>query len=180
MMDKFFYAITVIGKDKPGIVANVAKVLYEQEFNIEDSSSTFLRDQFSMILIVSNKNNIGLLELKKSFASIRKDLELSISIRNIEVLDIKKPYLKNYMISIYGSDKPGIVYYITKKLSELEINIVDLRTRISGAKKDIYIMILEVEIPKSISINTVNEMLKEICEQMGVDFSLRLLESYSM
>ncbi len=177
---KHYYALTVIGKDKPGIVAGVAKVLYELNFNIEDSSSTLLRDQFSMILIVSSQKETGVLELKKAFASIRKDLELSISVRKIEVLDTQKPKSKNYMISIYGSDKIGIVYKTTKSLSDLNINIVDLKTRVTGAKKDIYIMILEVEVPIEINISIVNDILNNISNNIGVDFSIRPIESYSI
>lgn len=177
---KHYYALTVIGKDKPGIVSGVAKVLYEWDFNIEDSSSTLLRDQFSMILIVSSEKEIGVLQLKKAFANVRKNLQLSISVRKIEVLDAQKPKTKNYMISIYGSDKRGIVYNVTKSLSDLNINIVDLKTRVSGAKKDIYIMILEVEIPSNINISAISNILDNISKEMDVDFSLRPIESYSI
>ncbi len=177
---KYYYALTVIGKDKPGIVAGVAKVLYELNFNIEDSSSTLLRDQFSMILIVSSQNEMGVLELKKSFANVRKELELSISVRKIEVLDTQKTKTKSYMISIYGSDKIGIVYKTTKSLSDLNINIVDLKTRVTGAKKDIYIMILEVEVPIEMNISILNDILNNISNNIDVDFSIRPIESYSI
>ncbi|MGC9257253.1 glycine cleavage system protein R [Desulfurella sp.] len=177
---KHYYALTVIGKDKPGIVSSVAKVLYEWDFNIEDSSSTLLRDQFSMILIVSTEKEVGLIDLKKAFAKARKNLQLSISVRKIEVLDEQKQQARHYMISIYGSDKKGIVYKTTKALSDLDINIVDLKTRVSGAKKDIYIMILEVEVPPKVNIGKVNEILDEIAKEMGVDFSIRPVESYNI
>lgn len=177
---KYYYALTVIGKDKPGIVANVAKVLYELNFNIEDSSSTLLKDQFSMILIISSTSKMSLLELKKAFASVRKDLNLSISARQIDTLDQPLKKVKKHMISIYGSDKPGIVYKVTQALCDLNINIVDLKTRVSGSKKDIYIMILEVEVPVDINISFVNNALSAISKEMDVDFSIRPIESYSI
>lgn len=177
---KYYYALTVIGKDRPGIVANVAKVLYELNFNIEDSSSTLLKDQFSMILIISNTFQMSLLELKKAFAGIRKNLQLSISARQIDALDVPLKKVKKYMISIYGSDKPGIVYKITKALCDLNINIVDLKTRVSGAKKDIYIMILEIEVPINVNISSVNNAISAISKEMDVDFSVRPIDSYSI
>ncbi len=44
-----FFAITAIGKDRPGIVAGVSKALYDLGTNIEDSSMTILSGEFAMI-----------------------------------------------------------------------------------------------------------------------------------
>jgi predicted amino acid-binding ACT domain protein len=50
-MKKFI--ISVLGQDQPGIIAAVTRVLFEQDFNIEDVSQTILQVQFSSIFIVT-------------------------------------------------------------------------------------------------------------------------------
>ena len=48
------YAVSVVGKDRPGIVAGVAEVFFRLGCNIADSSCTMLAGEFAMILIVSH------------------------------------------------------------------------------------------------------------------------------
>ena len=45
--------ISVFGRDRPGIVANVSRVLYRSGGNIEELSQTAIKGQFAMILIAS-------------------------------------------------------------------------------------------------------------------------------
>ena len=45
--------VSVIGKDKKGIIAKVSTALYEMEVNIEDISQTILQEHFAMIMVVS-------------------------------------------------------------------------------------------------------------------------------
>ncbi len=51
-----YFALTIIGRDRPGIVSQVTEILFQQGFNIADSSCSILGGQFSMILIISNPN----------------------------------------------------------------------------------------------------------------------------
>ena len=44
--------ITVIGKDKSGIIAKVSTKLAENDINIEDISQTIMQDMFCMIMLV--------------------------------------------------------------------------------------------------------------------------------
>ncbi len=53
-----YFALTIIGRDRPGIVSQVTEILFQQGFNIADSSCSILGGQFSMILIISNPPNI--------------------------------------------------------------------------------------------------------------------------
>ncbi|MDR2251278.1 MAG: hypothetical protein LBD98_00320 [Endomicrobium sp.] len=44
-----------------------------------------------------------------------------------------------YIISIYGSDKTGIVYNISEYLAKNNINITDVQTSLSKSKEKILI-----------------------------------------
>ncbi|MDC7224965.1 MAG: ACT domain-containing protein, partial [Spirochaetales bacterium] len=45
--------ITVVGKDKVGIIYSVTKILMEKSVNIEDISQTILQDYFTMMMLVN-------------------------------------------------------------------------------------------------------------------------------
>ncbi len=180
-MDKYYYAVTVIGKDKPGIVASVAEVLYKNGFSIEDSSSTLLKDQFSIILIISRKEKMGILELKKAFACVRKNLNMSVSVRNIDTEETFDDATDNiFMISVYGSDKPGIVYQISNALAKNSINIIDLRTRLTKAEKPVYVMIMEVNAPKDMEENKIKQIIDRAAAKINVNYSIRRAETYNL
>lgn len=55
--EKDLAIITVIGKDRTGIVANVSQALFEESVNIEDISQTIMEGFFVMAMLVDIKNS---------------------------------------------------------------------------------------------------------------------------
>ncbi len=85
--------ITVIGKDKVGIIYNVTRVLAENDVNVEDISQTILQDYFTMMMLVNLDNlSCDFNELKKQLEGLEKKMGLSIRIQREEIF--------NYMHSI--------------------------------------------------------------------------------
>jgi ACT domain-containing protein len=60
--------VTVIGKDRVGIIAKVSGILAENMVNIMDISQTILQDYFAMIMLVD------LTDMKLSFSDLSKKL----------------------------------------------------------------------------------------------------------
>ena len=78
--------ITVVGKDKVGIICGVTTVLSELNVNILDISQTIMGDVFTMVMSVSLK------DMKENFANLseclaKKGKELGVVI-NIQHEDI--------------------------------------------------------------------------------------------
>lgn len=80
--------VTVIGKDKIGIISKVSSVLAEESINILDISQTILQDYFTMIMIVD------LTDMNTSFKIIKNKLEdtgveigMSIKIQHEDIFD---------------------------------------------------------------------------------------------
>ncbi len=49
--------LTVIGRDKPGIIARVSTILAENDINIEDISQTIMQGVFTMIMLIDTTNS---------------------------------------------------------------------------------------------------------------------------
>ena len=85
---------------------------------------------------------------------------------------------RSFMLSVYGSDHPGIVYRVVRLLSSHAINVTDMNTRVIGpSKKPIYVMVLEVEIPKKVKIEGLKTALRKLQKALNVDIALHPLES---
>jgi len=71
------FAMTIIGMDRPGIVAGDVEVLFSPGCNIEDSSSTLLGGEFAMILIVSHEKPFSKSRLMENFKVFSEAMHLS-------------------------------------------------------------------------------------------------------
>ena len=58
--------VSVLGKDKKGIIARVSGALYDMDVNVEDLSQTILQDYFTMIMAVEMGDNSPNFEERKS------------------------------------------------------------------------------------------------------------------
>lgn len=169
------FALTIIGRDRPGIVAQVTEIVYRLGCNIADSSCSILGGQFAMILILSQPEFTG----KESFGDAFAPLEatnLSVFIRTLKPGGEIRPHLEGEicMISVYGADQPGIVYKVAKELGDRQINITDLNTKLVGSEeRPVYVMMLEAVLPTTMCIEALMESMEELAKQLQVDISVR-------
>ncbi len=174
-MKKNHYALMLFSDDKPGIVAKVSKILFENGLNIEDSSSTLLRGFFSMILLISSKDELNIEKLSNEFKNFA---DMKVDIKKIDKLT-KKSLEDTYIISVYGGDKPGLVYAISNALANKNINIIDLQTKVAGKEDSpVYIMVFEVTVPNSVKDENWIDELSSISKEMGTDINIRHIETY--
>jgi glycine cleavage system transcriptional repressor len=171
------FALTIIGRDRPGIVSQVTEILYQGGFNIADSSCSILGGQFSMILIISNPEISSKEEFSETFSPLEEQ-NLSVYIRTLKPGGEIRSNLEGElcMISVYGADKPGIVYQVAKELGDRSINITDLNTKLVGDKQNpVYVMMLEAMLPENTEIEEVESWMKELKQKLQVDISVRSL-----
>ena len=176
------FALTIIGRDRPGIVSQVTELLFRGGFNIADSSCSILGGQFSMILIISNPD----ISTTEQFSDTFKPLEennLSVYIRTLKEGGEVRSELNGElcMISVYGADKPGIVYQVAKQLGDRSINITDLNTKLVGEKQNpVYVMMIEAVLPETLEIEEVEGWMNELKGRLQVDISVRSLATMEL
>ena len=74
--------ITVIGKDKVGIIYGVTKILSENNVNVLDISQTIMQDMFTMMMIVDIENASGNMDhLSETLSAEGKKLGVEIRIQ---------------------------------------------------------------------------------------------------
>ncbi len=80
--------ITVVGKDKVGIIAAVSARLARENMNIMDISQTILKDIFTMIMLVSLPEEKGdFAVLKAGFDELGQELGVSILLQHSDIFN---------------------------------------------------------------------------------------------
>jgi glycine cleavage system transcriptional repressor len=171
------YAVTAIGRDRPGIAAAISKVLLDVEGNIEDSQMSILRGHFAVMLIVSVPEGVGG-DLQGRLERVREDLELEAIAVN-EVDELAPGGEPTHVLTVYGADHPGIVQAVSQALAERGVNITDLHTRIAGGTQaPVYVMVMEVAVAGD--VEALHSSLRRVGEESGLDVSLRELETEAL
>jgi glycine cleavage system transcriptional repressor len=177
------FAVTIISKDRPGIVADVTEVLFKLGCNIEDSSCTMLGGDFAMILVVSHDKPFTKAKLADEFKLLHERTGLQIHIRSLseeEICPIKDEG-ELCLISVYGSDRPGIVFRVTRALADRQVNIADLNTKLIGTVEEpVYVMMLEATLPNNMSVDDVSALLETLRKELEVEIKVRAITPVSL
>jgi glycine cleavage system transcriptional repressor len=171
------FAVTAIGRDRPGIVAAISRALFDLDGNIEDSQMSILRGHFAVMLIVQVPDSVGEETLAERLGGVRDQLGLeAITFNAVDELSAAPVPAATHVLTVYGADHPGIVAAVSSQLADLGVNITDLETRLTGAANaPLYTMMMELALGKAEPAE-VDAALRRVAAQAEVDVSLRQLE----
>jgi ACT domain-containing protein len=80
--------ITVIGKDKVGIIGKVCTLLSDQNVNILDISQTILQGYFNMLMVVDlTHTQVDFVELVDKLSELGKAIEVDIKLQHQDIFD---------------------------------------------------------------------------------------------
>lgn len=80
--------VSVIGKDKKGIIAHVSGELFDMNINIEDISQTILQDYFTMIMAVDMHDcALSFEEAAARLAALGRKTGVEIRIQSQQIFD---------------------------------------------------------------------------------------------
>jgi glycine cleavage system transcriptional repressor len=162
-------AVSVVGPDRPGIIADVTSALAGAGANLEDSTMTLLRGHFAMMLICSGPDAATVDQAVAPLAG-----ELLIAVREVAPDAPHAALGDPYLLSVHGADRPGIVSAVTRVVAATGGNITDLGTRLSG---ELYVLTAEVDLPKSVDVAELTSALEGTADDLGVGVTLRPAES---
>jgi glycine cleavage system transcriptional repressor len=77
------------------------------------------------------------------------------------------------LIHVYGADHKGIVHKITEHLAIRGVNITNLHTEVIHHQKPLYVMMIEVEIPKNVDSGQLQDDLVKIGKEIEVVVSMK-------
>jgi glycine cleavage system transcriptional repressor len=165
-----YLAVTVVGHDRPGIIAQAADVLAGVGMNLEDSSMTLLRGHFAMTLICAG--TVPAAEVEAALLPLVKDA-LTVTVREIEEEDEQPALGDPYLVTVHGADRLGIVARLAGVIAAAGGNITDLTTRLAA---DLYVLIAEVDVPTGTDVEALEATINRVAAELGVEAGLRPVE----
>jgi glycine cleavage system transcriptional repressor len=176
---KTYFILSAIGKDRPGIVADVSEVIYECGGNIEDSSMSLLRNHFALLLLFSTEREEVNQKLSAGLKRLEWEKKLTVFYSPIPIEEAHpkaKEETHPFKITTSGVDHAGIVFKVCRLLAEKGINIADMKThRVLSAESGtpLFEMDIDIEVPVSISEVGLRENLHHLANDLMIDLVLR-------
>src|SRR5256712_108649 len=169
------YALTAVGRDRPGIVAAVSEALLAHSVNIEDSQMTILRGHFTMVLVVAPPEGADLDRLRSDLDAVRERLELEVlGLSPLVEADPAAEPSPTHIVTLYGADHPGIVHAAASALAQRGVDITDLTTKlVEGADPPLYALMMEIAPPGGADPDERESALREGARGQGADLTIR-------
>ena len=167
------FAVWALGADRPGIVASVTGVLFRSGCNLKDCSMTVLSGHFAMMMLVEGPDDLVPEALEAELAEAEGCAGLTLAVRPAGEAASSVVEGDPWIVSVYGSDHPGIMHRIATVLAEHRVNITDVNTRVIGGEDEpVYAMLLEVALPKTMDRDALDRALQACAGEVGVEASL--------
>jgi glycine cleavage system transcriptional repressor len=159
-------AITVIGPDRTGIVADVAEALSGLGANLTDSTMTRLRGHFAMTLVCTGPSAP---DVERALAPLTADGRLLATVRTVQPEAETGARGEPYLVSVHGADRLGIVAAVTRVVAAAGGNITDLTTRLAGP---LYVLVADVDLSPA-AADELRARLSDAAGTLGVDITVR-------
>lgn len=169
------FVMTAFGKDRIGFVADVTRLLYENDCNLEDTSMNLLMDEFTISLLFS-AGDAGVAEqLSRECRRLEMEKGISAFIRQLPEPESKMANGKVCTLHIEGLDQAGIVYKTSTFLAERKVNILHLNSLAKPSPQSgapMYCMDIQVELPQGMAITQLEDALGVVADELQVDITV--------
>ncbi|GAB4357921.1 MAG: amino acid-binding protein [Gammaproteobacteria bacterium] len=169
---KHWYMVTLVGEDRPGIVAKVTSALYEGECNLGETSMMRLGENFTIMMMVSSDASAS--QLESLLRPVADSLGLRLHVDRIRG-KLHSHLVPDVRITVSGADRAGIVAKVTSALAEAGLNILDLESDVAGSEEaPLYIMCIEGVAGEGVAAL---EAAVEVISREGIDIAISPIET---
>jgi len=163
--------VTVIGKDRPGLVESVSAAVEEYGGSWVESRMSRLAGEFAGILRVSVPAAQAD-ALAGALEALRAD-----GLRVVVERGFEETAEEGHLIvlELIGSDRPGIVHKISEALAARGVNVDELNTECEGAPWSggtLFKAMARLRAPKGLDLDQLRESLEAIAADLMVDISI--------
>lgn len=79
--------VSVLGKDKLGIISKVTTALYEENINVLDISQKIMQSYFTMIMLVEVPDNLSMEVISKKAEALSAQIGVDIKIQHEDIFN---------------------------------------------------------------------------------------------
>lgn len=170
-MDKW-YMLTVVGADRPGIVAHVTHALYDGGCDLGETSMMRLGGNFAIMMMVRFDGTAT--QLTALVEPVTESLGLRLHVDRIDA-HLHHHVEPDVHITVAGADRAGIVAQTTAALAEAGLDILNLESDVAGTEaQPIYVMQIEGRAREGVASL---ESAIGVIRRQGIDATLTPLDT---
>jgi len=178
-----WFALSAIGRDRPGIVADLAELIYECDCNLEDSSMTILGSEFAVLLLLTGEGEDIQARLSAACKRLEWEKRLTVFFRPLDGQPV--PYgvshhARPFELQAVGVDKAGIVARVTRCLANHSVNVTHMSTSSRpepGTGTPIYHMRIRMDVPEEVDHNALRHELDKTAAALNIELVLHAVEA---
>ena len=164
--------MTLVGEDRPGIVAKVTDALYRAGCTLGEASMLRLGANFTIMMMVSDGK--GAQSLEQAVRPVAEELGLRVHLDPIAG-GLHHHLVPNYQVRVHGADRAGIVAQVTGALAETGFNILELESDVAGSA-DAPVYIMNIQGYSDETLEALEQSLDGLTEQ-GIDVDVCAIET---
>ncbi len=170
MSSETVVVITAVGRDGPGIIAALAKTVFELGGNLDDATMTRLHGAFAAMVAARLPAGKSESDARAALQALAAERGLTVTVQAVSDAHSETP--PDTLLTVYGADQPGIVYRVASALAERGVNITDMDTRLTGTTDaPVYVMLLELAAGEA----DLDADLAGLKASLGVDMTVQAL-----
>lgn len=172
-----YLVLSALGKDRPGIVDRLTKLVLDYNCNIVDSRMTVLGGEFAILMMVQGNWNT-LAKLENALPDLRNSMGLTIISERTEERRSDEKVMP-YLVEVVALDHPGIVHGLAGFFSERGINIEDLVTGTYAAPHtgtQMFSVHMTIGVPGAVHIAELRDEFMDFCDERNLDAVLEPLK----
>lgn len=166
--------VTAVGPDRPGLVADLTRHVFEVGASLADSRMVNLRGHFALLALIEGSPE-ALASLQRKLESEGTGMGLRLAMYEATAASAHAPGRVPYRLKVYSNDQPGIAARVTALLSQHSINVEELETRIESAPfagTPLFVLEGVVTLPQGTSARRMRDELGALGEKLGCDIDL--------
>lgn len=168
MNERQVMVISVMDRDRPGIVAEVTEAISGLDGNLADLRESVLRGWFTMIVEAAFPAGISPDQVEEALAKSTSS-RISVALADQSV-DAPEPSDQVYVLSAVGQDRVGLVAQVSRFCYDRGVNILDLASHVDTEQ---YTMMLQIDLADVISRDAFKTALAELGKTSGLKLVLQ-------
>lgn len=165
--------LSVFGPDRPGLVDEVSRFIFERGGNIEDTRMVNLRGQFAMILLVT-ASSAAAQRLQQELPELQRASKVRAELHPTTGAPAASDALP-YRLTATAIDQPGLAHRIGHALRQLSVNIESLEAHLIAAPytgAPMFEMEAILSVPRATPIKELRRVLEQLCDELNIDHRL--------
>ncbi len=171
------FILTAVGRDRPGIVADLAEMVFDLGCNLEDSSMVNLGSEFATMVLLSGQGEDLLQRLHMACKHLEYEKEMTIFIKPVQegASPASPPGGRPFHLHTMGQDKAGIVAQTARAIAQAGGNILQLASHLRPAAATgtpLYEMEMRFVLPAGADVEALRRKLAGIEDALHIDIAL--------